>query len=198
METYSGALPNIWELTHRGHRGTPPLFQSGSCLLTTAPVASIPRVNSELEAELKSASGIAFLCSGNMIRSAFAHLYARHLNCPLPVRSAGTIYENTRIHPETAANLVGRGVNSGWTLAFKPTHLSQLLPQLDERTIVFGMKFEHLLVLPKDPDFTRRSFLLTNLLDRDEELADPMFEGGLENVLDTIAECVDTLVAHLS
>jgi len=197
METYSGALPNIWGLTHRGHRGTPPLSISVHSFFSTRQFTSITRVKRELEAELKSASGIAFLCSGNMIRSAFADIYARHLKCPLPVRSAGTIYENTRIHPKTAANLVGRGVNSGWTLAFQPTHLSQLLPQLDERTIVFGMKHEHLLVLPKDPDFTRRSFLLTNILDRDEELADPMFEGGLEGVLDTIAECVDALVAHL-
>ena len=154
-------------------------------------------MNPELATQLRSASGIAFLCSGNMIRSAFAHLYARHISCPLPVRSAGTIYENTRIHPETAANLVARGVNSGWTLAFQPTHLSKLLPQLDDRTIIFGMKYEHLMVLPAVSGFSERSFLLTNLLDRNEELADPMFEGGLEGVLNTIAECVDTLVAHL-
>lgn len=151
----------------------------------------------ELESALSSASGIAFLCSGNMIRSAFAHLYARHLGCPLPVRSAATVYENARIHPETAAALVARGVNSGWTIAFRPTHLSQLLPQLDERTVLFGMKHEHLLVLPATPDLTARSFLLTEVLGVEEELADPMFEGGLDRVLARIAECVERLVDHL-
>ncbi len=133
-----------------------------------------------------------------MIRSAFAHLYARHLECPLPVRSAGTIYENTSIHPETAANLVGRGVNSGWTLAFQPTHVSQLLPQLDPSTVIFGMKHEHLLALPATSALTRQSFLLTNIIDREEELADPMFEGGLERVLDSIAHCIEKLVEHLN
>lgn len=155
-------------------------------------------MNPKLETALQSAKGLAFLCSGNMIRSAFAHLYARHLGCPVPVRSAGTIYENTSIHPDTAANLVGRGVNSGWTLAFQPTHLSVLLPQLDPSTVIFAMKYEHLLALPGTSSFTDRAFLLTNLLDRDEELADPMFEGGLEQVLDSIAECTEVLVAHLN
>ena len=39
---------------------------------------------------LREAETFVFLCSGNMVRSAFAELYAQHTGFPLPVRSAAT------------------------------------------------------------------------------------------------------------
>ena len=43
-----------------------------------------------------------FVCSGNMVRSAFAELYARHLGIPITVHSAATTFRNDSIFPETA------------------------------------------------------------------------------------------------
>ncbi len=154
-------------------------------------------MDSALTAALRDASGLAFLCSGNMIRSAFAELYARHLGCPLPVRSGATVYRNERIHTGAARALHARGVDRAWTNAFRPTVLEVLLPQLDSNTVVLAMKREHLHALPATPAFTRRSFLLTAALGRTDEIADPMFEGRLEEVLATVAECVEALVAAL-
>lgn len=154
-------------------------------------------MDSLLVGRLREASCLAFLCSGNMIRSAFAELLARHLRCPLPVRSGATSYENDRILPATASALHARGVSPSWTSAFRPTTLDLLLPQLDERTVFFGMKREHLAALPGTGGFTDRSFLLTNALGRTDEIADPMFEGRMDEVLQTVAQCVEALVAEL-
>ena len=157
-----------------------------------------PCVDPSLQDRLEDASGLAFLCSGNIIRSAFAELWARHLGCPLPVRSGATTYRNARIHPPTARALEERGVDPAWTAGFRPTFVDELLPQLDDRVVLFGMKREHLLALPAHPGIADRSFLLTQARGRTDELADPMFEGGLEEVLDTIADCVGALVARLT
>ena len=150
-----------------------------------------------LQAALGDATGIAFLCSGNMIRSAFAELYARHLGCPLAVRSGGTIYHNDGVHGPTARELEARGVDPGMIRAFRSTHLSVLLPQLDEQTVFLGMKREHLDALPRTPHTDARAFLLTQILGREEEIADPMFEGNLERVLELVAECVGRMVEEL-
>lgn len=155
-------------------------------------------MDAALADRLRSASGLAFLCSGNMIRSAFAELYARHLACPLPVRSGATVYRNDAIHAATARALQARGVDPGWTNGFRPTHLSELLPQMDERAVFLGMTREHLHALPPDPSYAARAFLLTAALDRGDEIADPMFHGGLEPALATIAACVEALVRELA
>ncbi len=152
------------------------------------------RVDPSLRTAVERASCLAFLCSGNMIRSAFAELYARHLGCPLPVRSGATSYQNDAILPATARALETRGVDPAWMRAFRPTTLETLVPQLDPNTIFLGMKHEHLAALPATPDYTARSFLLSQALGRTDEIADPMFEGGFDGVIATVAECVDALV----
>ena len=63
-----------------------------------------------LPEDLKDVTSILFVCTGNMVRSAFAELYARYLGCPLQVSSAATIYRNTEIFPITGFALLARGV----------------------------------------------------------------------------------------
>ena len=53
----------------------------------------------DLAEALSGASHLRFLCSGNVVRSAFAELYARHVGCPLPVDSAATTFQNAELFP---------------------------------------------------------------------------------------------------
>ncbi len=139
---------------------------------------------------------IVFLCSGNVVRSAFAELYARHLGCPRPVCSAATHYRNTRIYAATAQALLHRGVEVATIRAFRPTHLDELRCRLPRRPLFFAMKLAHLEALPVELE--ERAFLLSEVLGSPEEIADPVEEGAdFERVLRQITRCVEALVERL-
>lgn len=138
-------------------------------------------------------TGLVFLCSGNMVRSAFAELWARHLGCPLPVRSAATTYRNDRIFPETARALLARGVDADGVRRFRPTHWDDLEPGLDPGVHVLGMRWHHLEALG-EPWRARACLLLG-----DVEIADPVLEGAdFDATFAAVAEGVETLLAELT
>ena len=151
------------------------------------------------ERALAGASGVLFLCSGNMVRSAFAELYARHLGCPRPVSSAATVFRNDHILAETARALEARGVPRAWTSAFRPRHVSELLDELDPHTLVLGMARMHLEALRDHPVLQRRAFLVPRVVGEDDEIADPVLEGAdFELTFQRIAGCVEALVERLA
>ena len=152
------------------------------------------REDERLERVLRDATSVLFLCSGNMIRSAFAELYARHLGCALPVRSAATTYRNDAIYPQARAALLTRGVPAQTMASFRPTVLLDIRAKLDSGIVVFGMTADHLDSLGS---LGERGFLLPLLDGSSDEIADPMFEGGFDATFDRIAELVDVLVDRL-
>ncbi len=152
----------------------------------------------ELDQSMRKASGVLFLCSGNMVRSAFAELFAAHRGCPLPVRSAATIYRNGRILRETAEALRARGVARESIARFRPTHLSDVIGTLGPDVVAFGMSRQHLAALEPRAAWRGRAHLLARVLGRDEEIPDPVLEGAdFERTFETLERCVDVLVASL-
>lgn len=161
------------------------------------------QVSPELRAALARARAVRFLCTGNMVRSAFAELYARHLGCPLPVDSAATVFENEGLFPQTRAALAALGVEPRALDAFRPRRLDRVAADAAPGRVVFGMTPEHLdayaarfgtLDLGTGPD----RYLLTALLGREERVADPVLEGASFAVaFRTVQECVERLVEVL-
>ncbi len=153
-------------------------------------------MDAEIRSTLADASGVLFLCSGNVVRSAFADLYARHLGCPLPVRSAATTYETEEIHPQSARALLKLGLGREEILEFRPTFIRDLRDELDPDWIVFGMTAEHVSAMSLHPRLRGRTFLMTRLLGQEAEpIEDPLFHDHWDEAFDTIRRCVDALVA---
>jgi len=137
---------------------------------------------------LLAADTIVFLCSGNMVRSAFAELYAGHVGFPKKVLSAGTTYRNDALFPQTARALEALGVDQDRIRAFRPTHLDDLLPRLRGAPVFLGMRHHHLEAV--DPGF---------LLDPASEIADPVLEGAdFERTFARVAAAVDALRRELT
>jgi protein-tyrosine-phosphatase len=153
-------------------------------------------MNTRLDNALADASGILFLCSGNIVRSAFAELYARHLACPIDVCSAATEYHNASILGRTRDALLACGVTPGAIDAFRPTHVDSLT-RLDARTLVFGMTDEHLRGLGTQAHLRERAFLLPSIVGSADEVADPMFLGGFGRTYALIAGHVEALISRL-
>jgi protein-tyrosine-phosphatase len=141
---------------------------------------------------------VLFLCTGNMVRSAFAELYARHLGCPLPVGSAATVYRNRGLFRETELALAARGVNPAALRAFRPRHLDDVGPHVPAGTLVLGMTHAHLAALARWPAARGRALLLGALLGTDAEIADPVLDGAdFEQTFATVARAVEALVERL-
>jgi protein-tyrosine-phosphatase len=151
-------------------------------------------VDAELRAAVGETGAVLFLCSGNIVRSAFAELLARHRGCPLPVRSAGTTYDNqSGVDPRTARALQERGVPRAEVAAFRSRHVDSL-GSLEPGTLVLGMTRAHL------DDFAQQAFpgyRMLRLVGEDRDLLDPMFHGGFEACFARLDRCVDALVAEL-
>ncbi len=152
----------------------------------------------DLDRALASASAVRFLCSGNVVRSAFAELYARHLELPLPVDSAATRFDNPELFPETRAALLARGVAPELIAAFRPRPLWRLPEPPAAGLLVLGMSPEHLATWSARHPALGRAFLLREIEDRREPVADPVLEGAdLELAFETIARCVGLLRGRL-
>ncbi|MHA2168747.1 MAG: arsenate reductase/protein-tyrosine-phosphatase family protein [Candidatus Kariarchaeaceae archaeon] len=150
-------------------------------------------MDERLEDSLKEAKEIIFLCSGNIIRSAFAHIYGVNKGFKQKIHSAGTKYWNTKIFDKTKLKLIEMGITEVEIDNFHPTHISETPFDKLNNPIYFGMKSEHLKDLDKyDIPYTKR-FLLTEIIGKETDIQDPYFEGSFEDVFSLIKLCVDTL-----
>ncbi len=149
-----------------------------------------------LEQTLVGVNELVFVCSGNMVRSAFAELYARHRGIAIPVSSLATTYRNDGLFPETRAALLARGVSEVAIDAFQPTHVDDCKRSFGPGELALVMTQQHRLVLSKR---FPRAELLNCVLGSEDGILDPVLEGAsFEATFRRIAACVDVLTLHFT
>jgi protein-tyrosine-phosphatase len=154
-------------------------------------------MHEELRRALARARALRFLCSGNMVRSAFAELYARHRGCPLPVDSAACTYRNDHLHPRAHAALAARGVPARALDGFRPRHLADL-GRPAEGLVVFGMTRAHLDAWHSAAPEATRGALLSAALGAAGEILDPVLDRtSFDVAFESVAACVDALLDAL-
>ena len=159
-------------------------------------------VKESLKTALVDARSLWFLCSGNVVRSAFAEVYARHKVCPIPVRSAATRFRNDAMFPQTVSELKARGVGRVLVDRFAPVHLDDVVPDLRDSDVVLGMTEDHIQDFRAHVDTPRaldeRSFLLGDAFWNSEEIADPVLDGAdYAKTFARIAKAVETLLVQI-
>lgn len=152
-----------------------------------------------LDEVLGDATRLVFLCSGNVVRSAFAELYARSLDCPVPVASAATTFRNPAIFPETVRALRDYGVEGALVAGFRPTHLDELPFDSAGGDVVLGMTGEHVRYFGRlRPELAARAFRLASILGHETDIADPVLEGAdFGATYAHVARCVERLLERL-
>ena len=151
-----------------------------------------------LAGDLARARSIRFLCTGNVVRSAFAELLARHLGCALEVDSAATVYQNEGLFPETRAALRARGVPESLCAGFTPRRLDRLPADADPDRLVLGMSREHLEAYARARGHVEPRHRVLELLGRPEDLRDPVLEGAdFEQTFATLERALRRLVRVL-
>ena len=143
-----------------------------------------------LQKQLLYAEEIVFVCSGNIIRSAFAHLYAENIGISKTIRSLGTVYKNSKIHSNTRSELAKLGVSTKLMNDFHPTHIDDFIIS-GCHAVFFCMTNEHLQQLENYA--IKNVFLLSEILNQKEEIGDPFFLGRFQETFMNIKNCLDKL-----
>ncbi|OLS23454.1 MAG: Low molecular weight protein-tyrosine-phosphatase PtpB [Candidatus Heimdallarchaeota archaeon LC_2] len=140
---------------------------------------------------------IVFVCSGNIIRSAFAELLAKNLLPTIKFSSCGTVYFNNQILHETKVALISREISSEIINNFKPTHITNAKKYNLNSCIFFGMTNKHLKEIRNHFGNDANVRLLRDLIDEHEEVEDPYFTNNFDLVFDKISECIFQLEKYL-
>lgn len=147
-------------------------------------------MNSSLRREPR---GLLFLCSGNVLRSAFCELYAKHRGLPFRIHSAGTEYRNRALFPESRAALQALGVAAPLLNEFRPRHIEDFEESPTPNSLVFGMTRAHLGAFTATFGDGHETRLMLSVLGREEEVGDPYFTGDYNDTFELLTECVEAL-----
>ncbi len=131
-----------------------------------------------------------FVCSGNIIRSAFAHLYAQHIGIK-NVDSIATTYKNQKIHPETKKQLLKLGIPEEKINKFKPKQISQFKIPQNPMFIVMTEKHKQQLISKGIPEDKIKK--ITQFIGKNNDIADPYWTRRFTHAFKTIKECVQAL-----
>jgi len=146
--------------------------------------------------QLHQATTIYFVCSGNIIRSAYAELLARHLGLD-HVASYGTTYRNRRIHRRSAAELQKQQVNQSLIDEFSPTYISEAQP-FDPQDLHIVMTEKHRQQLLAAGIDASKIVKITAYIDESGDVADPYFNDNWEEAYRQIGQAVHQITTELS
>ncbi len=142
----------------------------------------------------KNQFNIIFICSGNIIRSPYAHLLFEHLiqddldlKKKIRVESGGVIYRNSYISSESRNMLLREGVSTEKIEKFLPRHSLDYPEMFQEIDLVLVMEKSHIQRIPKS--IREKTFLFLEFaLGINENVPDPYFDPPFERSFNVIKE----------
>lgn len=146
---------------------------------------------------------VVFLCSGNVIRSAYAELVFTKmvdeeecLQGRVKVSSGAVRYRNTRIYREIEKYILQEGISPYQINIFQPRHIRDHPQLLTEADIILVMTREHLTRIPKE--YQEKSHLLYQyVFGKVLEIPDPYFEPPMERAVSLLKKSLTGLLQRL-
>lgn len=147
---------------------------------------------------------ILFICSGNIIRSPYAHLLFEyllqeksHLNKKIHVSSGGVIYRNYSISFESQEMLLREGVSIEAITKFNPRYYLDYPEMFQDVDLVLVMERKH---IRRVPDIVRdQTFLLLEFaLGISEDVPDPYFDPPFDHSFQMIKDALIRLLEFFS
>ncbi len=138
---------------------------------------------------------IVFVCSGNIIRSAFCELLLKHKVNTADVSSLGLFYKNSIIHPKTREALLERGVPHVLIDNFKPTFADDIVLDPDNLYFCMTMKHKSDLLCRGIPESNIR--LVSSVLNQHVDVEDPYFIGNYDQVFSYLKKCIEKIVEEM-
>ncbi len=143
---------------------------------------------------------VNFICSGNIIRSPYAHILFQHqirnekgLKNRIKVESGGVKYRNSSISYESHQMLLKKGISEEMIAKFVPRYFSDHPNMFNEVDLILVMEKSHITRLPKS--FQNRAFLLLEFTqDVKENVPDPFFDPPFERAYRMIDKSLDLLI----
>ncbi|MFX1282934.1 MAG: hypothetical protein ACFFB5_04730 [Promethearchaeota archaeon] len=129
---------------------------------------------------------IIFICSGNIIRSPYAHLLFEHLieedlklKKKIRIKSGGVTYRNYSISMEARDMLLREGVSAERIAEFTPRYFLDYPNMFHDTDLVLVMERNHIRRIPKK--FRGQTFLLLEFtLGISDNVPDPYFNPPFE------------------
>jgi protein-tyrosine-phosphatase len=148
--------------------------------------------------ELKKPLKILFICSGNIIRSAYAEFVFRKmvedsdiLRGKIQVKSGAVQFKNTKIDERTVSVLESEGFNPEEVRKHIPKHKDDYPEIFDEADIIIGMTKSHRVSLPKQyraGEFMKFTLLSELANDERKDIEDPYFTNTMDEYRQILKE----------
>lgn len=143
---------------------------------------------------------INFICSGNIIRSPYAHLLFDHLingeirlRSRIEVESGGVKYRNNTISYESREMLLMKGVSEDKIEKFQPRYFPDHPDMFKDVGLILVMEKSHINRLPKSVQ--DRAFLLLEFTQgMRKNVPDPFFDPPFERAYRMIDKSLDLLL----
>lgn len=158
---------------------------------------------SEIKSTNSKPLSIVFICSGNVIRSAYAELLFEKmvtettcLRGRIRVHSGAVQYHNTRIYPEIVPFLIEEGVAETRIKNFKSRHVDDYPELLSDSDLILVMTKSHIIRIPDL--YKDKSFLVYQYgTGEDLEIPDPYFEPPMDRAIRMLNEALNGLLDRL-
>ncbi|NHI93382.1 MAG: hypothetical protein EAX96_12925 [Candidatus Lokiarchaeota archaeon] len=143
---------------------------------------------------------ILFICSGNIMRSAYAEmifekmLFDKFGKTKIISESGAVEYVNDSIAYQTKKILMEQGVSKNRINQFHPRHINYYPEAFQNADLILVMTRNHLYEL-QDEIYKDKTFLLTDFAFGEQiDIADPFFDGNINQSFAEVKEGLEEII----